>query len=281
MTKGMALWKKMILITAGVFIMAFSLNLFLVPNKIAPGGVSGLATVLHYITGVPTGAAILLMNLPLFLLAIKKFGKEFAFIALYASVVTSLAVDYIPLPVITDDPMLASVFGGVVMGVGLGIIERSGGNTGGTYLAAKLLQGLFPFISVAWVMFPIDFVVVALSAVLFSLELGLFSLVALFISTKVMDMIMEGLSRARMVYIITDHWEQISEKIMADMERGVTRMAATGVYTGEPKGMLLCVLESNKELSQLKDIIREIDSAAFVIVNPASEVMGEGFKSHA
>ena len=280
MTKGMALWKKMILITAGVFIMAFSLNLFLVPNKIAPGGVSGLATVLHYITGVPTGAAILLMNLPLFLLAIKKFGKEFAFIALYASVVTSLAVDYIPLPVITDDPMLASVFGGVVMGVGLGIIERSGGNTGGTYLAAKLLQGLFPFISVAWVMFAIDFVVVALSAVLFSLELGLFSLVALFISTKVMDMIMEGLSRARMVYIITDHWEQISEKIMADMERGVTGMAATGVYTGEPKGMLLCVLESNKELSQLKDIIREIDSAAFDIVNPASEVMGEGFKSH-
>ena len=92
-------------------------------------------------------------------------------------------------------------------------------------------------------MFAIDFVVVALSAVLFSLELGLFSLVALFISTKVMDMIMEGLSRARMVYIITDHWEQISEKIMADMERGVTRMAATGVYTGEPKGMLLCVLE--------------------------------------
>jgi uncharacterized membrane-anchored protein YitT (DUF2179 family) len=281
MTKGMALWKKMVFITAGVFIMAFSLNLFLVPNKIAPGGVSGLATVLHYILGIPTGAAILLMNLPLFLLAIKKLGKEFAFIALYASVITSLAVDYIPLPMVTDDPMLASVFGGVVMGVGLGIIERSGGNTGGTYLAAKLLQGLFPFISVAWVMFAIDFVVVALSAVLFSLELGLFSLVALFISTKVMDMIVEGLSRARMVYIITDHWEEISKKIMEDMERGVTRMAATGVYTGEPKGMLLCVLESNKELSQLKNIIREIDSAAFVIINPASEVMGEGFKSHA
>ncbi|MBE5780873.1 MAG: YitT family protein [Clostridiales bacterium] len=280
MGKGLEFAKKFGLITAGVLIMAFSMSMFMVPNKIAAGGVSGFATVLHYVMSLPTGATIFVINLPLFLMAIRRFGKTFALITLYASFLTSIAVDYIPVPVLTTDPMLASVFGGVVMGVGLGIIERNGGNTGGTYLAAKLLQQFLPFISVAWVMFFIDCLVVLLSALCFSWELGMFSMVALYVSTKVMDMIVEGPGSARMVYVISDQADAISRRIMDEMERGVTHLSAKGGYTGNEKGMIMCVLESNKELTRLKSIVKEEDLRAFVVVNTASEVMGEGFKSH-
>lgn len=272
--------KKITFITIGVLIMAYSMKLFLIPNRIAPGGVSGLATVLHHLFSIPAGAAIFALNLPLFFLSIKRLGRGYTLIALYAAALTSLAVDYLPDAVLTTNPVLACVYGGAMMGLGLGIIERSGGNTGGTYLAAKLVQGLFPFLSVVWVMFFIDFLVVALSALVFSLELGLFALVALFVSTKVMDLIVEGLKSARMVYIITDRYAGISKRIMEEMERGVTRIDATGAYTGAHRGVLICVLESNKELMRLKGIVQELDADAFVVVNPASEVMGNGFRVH-
>ncbi|MDL2224693.1 YitT family protein [Eubacteriales bacterium OttesenSCG-928-M02] len=271
-----AMW-RFIWITIGVVLMGLSMTLFMVPNKIAPGGVSGLATVLHHLWNLPTGAIILVINLPLFLLAIKNIGKWFAIIALYASFLTSVVVDYIPVPVLTTNPMLACVFGGALMGVGLGLIERNGGNTGGTYLAAKLLQKPFRFISVAWLMFFIDCFVVALSAIVFSMEQGLYSMVALFLSTKIMDAMVEGIHSARAVYIITDQWEKIGWRIMEELERGVTKMQAVGMYSGGEKGMLLCVLETNRELSALKDIVKSEDESAFMVVNTAGEVMGEGF----
>ena len=270
-------FKQVLYVVVGAAIYGFALSMFLVPNKIAAGGVSGIATILFHLFGLPIGVMILAINVPLFLLGWKNNGMEFIVLSLTAIVVESLVVDYIPTAPMTQDPLLAGVFGGVLTGMGLGIVERGGGSDGGTFMAAKLLHRFFQQLSVAYVISGVDSLVILASAFVFTPEWAMYALLSLFVATKIMDLVISGLKSARAIYIISTEEERIAADIMDILGRGVTRLAARGMYTGEFRGTLLCIVESGREVVKVKELVKRHDPAAFVFISDVSEVMGEGF----
>lgn len=265
-----------LLIVIGSLLTALSFNFFFIPNKIAPGGLSGIATVLHHIFRFPVGATTLVLNVPLFIAGIRQLGGHFGIRTLLATILLSVFIDIVKVPVLTDDSLLASIYGGFLMGLGLGIIFRMNATTGGTDLFAKIIHKYFPSISVAWVLFAVDFIVVVMAAILLGPSKGLYAIVALAVSARVMDLVQEGLNAAKAFFIISDHAEEISKRIMEEMDRGVTMLDGRGAYTGNEKNVILCVIRRT-QITQLKDLINEIDPKAFVLVADVREVMGEGF----
>ncbi|NLU36594.1 MAG: YitT family protein [Clostridiales bacterium] len=265
-----------LLIVIGSLLTALSFNFFFIPNKIAPGGLSGIATVLYHIFRFPVGATTLVLNVPLFIAGIRQLGGHFGIRTLLATILLSVFIDIVKVPVLTDDSLLASIYGGFLMGLGLGIIFRMNATTGGTDLFAKIIHKYFPSISVAWVLFAVDFIVVVMAAILLGPSKGLYAIVALAVSARVMDLVQEGLNAAKAFFIISDHAEEISKRIMEEMDRGVTMLDGRGAYTGNEKNVILCVIRRT-QITQLKDLINEIDPKAFVLVADVREVMGEGF----
>lgn len=264
-------------IVLGSFIGALSLTMFLIPNKVAAGGVSGLATVLYYLFKLPVGWMMLLFNIPLFLSGIIFLGKSVGIKTLVGSllfsVFTELTVNF---PVVTRDLMLSAVYGGIILGIGLGIVFRVRGSTGGTDLAAMILNHFVPSISVGQGILVIDFFVIILSGIAFNWELAMYAWIALFVSSKVIDLIQEGFNYAKAVYIISNETEEISQKILTEMERGLTFIKAEGGFTRQDKNVLLCVI-TRLEVSRLKNIVHQTDPRAFVIIHDVHEVLGEGF----
>ncbi|MDN5301701.1 MAG: hypothetical protein PWQ60_1215 [Thermoanaerobacteraceae bacterium] len=264
-------------IVIGSFIGSLGLTMFLVPNKVAAGGVSGLATVLHYLFGLPVGWTMLALNIPLFVAGViflgKGFGAKTLVGALLFSVFTEATKNF---PVLTHDLLLSTVYGGLILGAGLGIVFRARGSTGGSDLAAMLINYFIPAISIGQGILFVDFFVIGLDGVAFNWELAMYSWIALYVSSKVIDFIQEGVNFAKAVYIISDEAENISRKILNEMERGVTFLGAKGAYTGEEKNVLMCVV-TRLELTRLKNIVHELDPGAFVIVHDVHEVLGEGF----
>ena len=265
-----------LLIVIGSLLTALSFNFFFIPNKIAPGGLSGIATVLYHIFRFPVGATTLVLNVPLFIAGIRQLGGHFGIRTLLATILLSVFIDIVKVPVLTDDSLLASIYGGFLMGLGLGIIFRMNATTGGTDLFAKIIHKYFPSISVAWVLFAVDFIVVVMAAILLGPSKGLYAIVALAVSARVMDLVQEGLNAAKAFFIISDHAEEISKRIMEEMDRGVTMLDGRGAYTGNEKNVILCVIRRT-QITQLKDLINEIDPKAFVLVADVREVMGEVF----
>ncbi len=268
--------KEYIIIVFGCLITALSFNLFFIPGQIAPGGLSGLGTVIYYLIGIPVGVVTLVLNIPLFLISIKQLGGAFGVRTLVATLLLSLFIDLVKVPAMTTDPLLASIYGGVLMGAGLGIIFRMNATTGGTDLFAKLIHRYFPTISVAWVLFFIDFLVVIAAAIVFGPNQALYAVVALAITAKVIDLVQEGLNAAKAIIIISNRSEQIADKIMKDLDRGVTLLNGKGAFTGENKNVILCVV-NRMQIPKIKNLIYEIDSRAFAIVYDVKEVLGEGF----
>jgi uncharacterized membrane-anchored protein YitT (DUF2179 family) len=266
-------------ITMGVIITALSLVLFLVPNKIAAGGVSGLATVVYHILGINVGITILAINIPLFFLSIKELGVRFGIKTLYAAVLLSILVDFFAvfLHTPTDDPFLAALYGGVLAGAGIGLVFRYGGTTGGTDLAAQLLRKYLN-ISVGQALLSIDALVIFLAGIFFNIELALYAMIGLFTTTKLIDVIQEGLGYAKAAFIISDNTVEISNAVLNELNRGATLLKGQGVYTGDTKNVLLVVV-SRAEVTRLKSIVNETDARAFVIVTNIHEAIGEGFKS--
>ncbi|HHV17833.1 MAG TPA: YitT family protein [Thermoanaerobacterales bacterium] len=264
-------------IVLGCYIGALGLTMFLVPNKVAAGGVSGLATVLHYLFEFPVGWTMLVLNIPLFLAGVAFLGKSIGIKTLVGSllfsVFTEITANY---PVVTRDLMLSTVYGGIIMGLGLGIVFRVRGSTGGTDLASMILNHFIPSVSVGQGILIIDFFVIISSGIAFDWELAMYAWIALFISSKVIDLIQEGFNYAKAVYIISVKAEEISQKILTEMERGVTLLEAEGGFTRHNKYVLLCVI-TRLEISRLKNIVHETDPRAFVIVHDVHEVLGEGF----
>lgn len=263
-------------IILGCLLTALAFNFFFIPNQIAPGGVSGIGTVVFYRFGVPVGVTMLLLNIPLFLLGLKQMGGGFGIRTLFATIVLSLMIDFIKVPPLTQDLMLASIYGGVLMGTGLGIIFRMNATTGGTDLFARLVHRRLPFISVGWVLFIIDFFVVFSAGIVFGPTEALYAVVALAVSAKIIDLVQEGLNTAKAVIVISDAAPAISDRILSDMDRGVTLLHGQGAYTRREKEVILCVV-SRMQIIRLKGIIQEIDPQAFVLVADVREVMGEGF----
>ena len=265
-------------ITVGALLSAVALNMFLIPNKIAAGGITGLAIVFHYLFNLPVGMTGLAMNIPLFLLGMKILGKRYGINTLYGAAVLSVAIDGLApfVPVLTHDTLLASLYGGVLDGIGLGLVFKFNGTTAGTDLGAAVINKLTG-ISIGQALLGVDFFVIILAGVAFgNIELSLYALITLFVATQILDLIQEGRSSARAFVIMTDNSEEVGNAIMAELGRGVTYLSGRGGFTGQQREVVFCVVSIN-EVSRLIDLVHRLDAAAFVIVTDAHDVMGEGF----
>lgn len=265
-------------ITIGVLLMTLSLNMFLTPNNIAPGGVSGLAIIIHSNTGWPVGVLTLAFNIPLFIISIMLLGAHFGAKTFYATFLLGATIDLLSfLPVLTHDDLLAGVYGGILMGVGLGLVFKYNATTGGTDLAAAILRRFFPQISIGMLLLLLDAVIIGLAGFTFSAELALYALIADAIAIRVIDIIQEGANENRAAYVISDYSDDIEAEILTKLGRGVTSFPGRGGYTGKDRKVLFCVI-SKSEISQFKEIVRGIDPDAFVVIFQAHEIMGEGFE---
>lgn len=268
-------------VSLGVLLTTLGLDMFLIPNKIAAGGVSGIATILHYVLRVPVGAAMLTLNVPLFAMGIYRLGLRFGFRSLFGTIALSLAVDALApfLPVPTRDLLLAGLFGGVLVGLGLGLVFRHKGTTGGTDLAAAVLR-TYTGVNIGQLLFLVDATVVIAAGIAFnSTELAMYALITIFVTAWLIDLVQEGFSYAKAFLIISDRPSEISAAIVEGLNRGATAWPARGVYTGTEKEVLLSVV-NRSEVTRLKEIIYGVDPRAFVILADVHEVLGEGFKEY-
>lgn len=265
-------------LSVGAFLLAVGLVLFLEPNTIAPGGVTGFAIVFKQMVNVPVYITNLAINIPLFIIGVIVLGKSFGWKTLYCTALLSLFLKIIPEKLVTPDLLLASIFGGLVSGVGLGIVFKSGGTTGGTDLASSILNKFFPSLSIATFMMIIDVLVVIFAGVVDKkVETSLYSIISLFVSIKVIDLILEGIGYLKGFLIITNKPKEISQRIMEELERGVTLFKGIGMYTKKEKDVLLCIV-NRSQFTKIKDIVYSIDKEAFIMVTEISEVLGEGFE---
>lgn len=276
--------KIYVLMTAGVVIAICGLNLFLVPNKIAAGGISGIATIIYYISAmkIPLWLSIAVLNVPLFVFGFKLVGRTFAIRTAYSLALFSALAGLIPIPQPGDlfgniDIFLGSLYGGVLMGAGIGLVVRCGGSTGGTDMAARILSSKAKNMSVGGLVFAIDFFVIAAAGIEFDPMHALYAIASLYVSSKLIDFITVGLNEAKAFYIISDKGDEIADMILKTMGRGVTSLCAKGVYSGKDRDVLLCVLKWRSEGPKLKSLVKSIDEHAFVIVADVKEVLGEGF----
>ena len=272
------IWRDYLGIAIGATITAVGLNMFLIPNKVAAGGVSGLATVLHYLLDWPVGIIMLAFNIPLFIIGIKIMGARYGLNTLFGGGVLSIAIDLTApfTPVLTSDLLLSSLYGGVVCGIGMGLVFRSKGNTAGTALAAVILNKLLG-IRIGQAMMAADFFVIVFAGVAFkSPELALYALISMFVTGQIIDLVQEGPSSSKAFFVMSGQPDKVADAILLELDRGVTLFQGKGCYTGQSREMLLCVV-STSEVTQLKELIYEIDSKAFVIVTSAHEILGEGF----
>ncbi|KAB3534175.1 YitT family protein [Alkaliphilus pronyensis] len=270
-------------ITIGCGLMAISLIFFLEPNTIAPGGVTGLAILIQKLTGIPIDVTNLAFNIPLFITGIYVLGKLFGIKTAYATIALSGFIRLFIImfgsgAMLTGDLLLSSIYGGVIMGVGLGLVFLYGGTTGGTDLAGAILNHFFPTISTAKLMMLLDLIIVAAAGLVEkNIETSLYSIIALYILVKVADFIVEGLSYAKAFYIISNSPNEIAKRIIDEMGRGVTALEGKGLYTGTKRDILLCVV-NRAQVAKLKKLVYEIDDKAFIMVTTIHEVLGEGFK---
>ena len=267
------------IITLGAVIYALAFDWFVAPNQIAMGGVTGLAQIVNALVPVlPVGVLSILVNVPLFLAGWRLLGGRLLVSSLYAMAVSSLAIDVIAwmhtFPPM--DPILATLYGGAGMGVGLGLVFSQGATTGGTDIIGKLLKLKFPWLPIGKLVMIPDMVVVILAAVVFgTVNAALYGLIQMYLLSKVMDMILYGWDTSRVAYIITDRWEETVQGLL-DMNRGVTLLKGKGAYTGAEKQVLLVAFRQ-REIVPIKRMLREIDPKAFFIVCDAHEILGEGF----
>ena len=265
-------------IVIGCVIGAAAYPTFLDPGRIAPGGLTGVAMILKHLWGWDIGITSLILNIPLFIVGYRAMGKVFAFRSLVATILFSLLIDLLPLRAITVDPLLGTLYGGILLGIGLGFILRGGATTGGTDMCARLVHKYLPFLSVGMFLFLIDCVVVIAAWIFIGSSEALYALICIFVSGKAVDMVMLGLSQNKACFVITDAWERVSQRLLTEMERGVTQLSARGAYTGIERPVVLCVLPP-QEVSRLKEIVRQEDEKAFMFVTEAHEALGEGFSN--
>ncbi len=262
----------------GVLLITISINSFFLKLKIAPGGVSGLATVIHYLTGFSVGSIVLVLNIPLFIAGFIAFGKRFSVKTLIATILLSFFLDNtLWLPQITDDMLLASLFGGIVMGLGMALVFKGNATTGGTDILARVVNKYFPAFNVGEQLFVIDgFVVIFAMCVFRNFDVGLYAIITIWLSAKIIDLVFTGVGFAKAMFIISDNGDEIGSRILSEVGRGVTGVNGEGLYSGTGKKVLLTVVD-RRQIPVIKAIAKSIDKKAFIIVTDAREVLGEGF----
>ena len=273
------MWLQIVL---GLLLCTIAYNMFIIPNQIAPGGFTGIAQLINHLTGLPVGMLTLALNVPLFAMSARSLGLKFGLRSLFASVGLAVLIDVLPFPSVipadsTERLLLAAVFGGVIGGAGFGFIIRGNATTGGSDMLAKLVCSRFHSVSLGMIMFAVDGLVIIASAFVFDVVSAMFALICTFLMGQVIDFLVDGLNSARAYFIISGQSEIIAQRVMSEMERGITGLDGRGMYSGQDRQVLLCVI-SRTESPQLRAIVSECDPTAFIIATNVHEVLGEGFR---
>ena len=265
----------------GAFVMAIGVALFLLPNQLSSGGVSGIATITYYLFNIPMGTMIIIINIPLFLFSIYKIGKRFFLKSLIGTTALSIFIDILDkLQPLTQDRFLACVYGGVIIGLGTAIILKVNSSTGGTELISQLARKYNPTIRSSNIIVILDIIIVTLNMIVFrEIEIGLYSAIAIYLMGKIIDIVFEGIYFTKLILIISDKNETISKEIEEKIQRGITGIYGKGMYTGKEKLVLMCAA-ARGDVSRIKLIARKIDPKSFIIITNSREVVGLGFKKH-
>lgn len=263
----------------GSFIMSVAVSFFLLPNELSSGGISGIATITYYLLKIPMGTTILLLNIPLFILATFKIGRKFFIKSIIGTVSLSIFIDFLDrFQPLTNDKILACVYGGILTGIGTALILRAHSSTGGSDLAGIIIRKYKPTFRTGNLIMMIDYTIVLLNVIfLKKIEIGLYSAITIYLMGKIIDILFEGIYFTKLLFIISDKSEEISDIIEKRVKRGVTGIYGKGLYTNTEKMVLMCAIGRN-DLSEIKTIIKKIDKQAFIIITNSREVLGTGFK---
>lgn len=269
---------------AAGFIYAIGVTSFNSPNHIAPGGVTGISTVINYVTGIPIGTLVFIINIPILAFAYKQSGRRLLFKSVTGTVITSVFIDlldYLNFPIYKGDVILAAIFGGVLTGAGLSLIFLRGGTTGGTDVLAIMITKRLKNLSIGQIILAIDCLIIAAAALVYrNIESALYSGISLFVTTKIIDAVLYGLDRGKLIFIITEKQKLISDAISQSLKRGTTIINAYGSYTGKSNCIVMCAIRRN-ETANAREVIQKCDPNAFVIIGDAHEIIGLGFQSEA
>jgi uncharacterized membrane-anchored protein YitT (DUF2179 family) len=269
--------QRILLITLGAALMAVGLEIFLVPNNVIDGGITGISIMLSYVTGWKLGMFLFILNIPFFFIGYKQIGKTFALSTLYGIIILSIGTTLLhPVPAFTQDILLATVFGGIVLGIGVGLVIRYGGSLDGTEVLAILFNNKLPF-SVGEIIMFFNLFILACAGFVFTWDRAMYSLIAYFVAYKTIDITITGLDESKSVWIISDNSKQIGDAIMNRLGRGVTYINGEGAYSGDDKKVIFCVINRLEE-AKLKEIVTENDDSAFLAVADIAEVRGGRFK---
>jgi uncharacterized membrane-anchored protein YitT (DUF2179 family) len=269
--------RRGIAIFIGGLIAATGLEIFLVPNSVIDGGITGISIILSHLTGFPLGLFIFILNLPFIFIGRKQIGKTFAFSTLFGIVVLSFFTAlFQPVPAFTQDILLATIFGGIVIGIGTGIVIRFGGALDGTEILAILVNKRLPF-SVGEIIMFFNVFILGLAGFVFNWNRSMYSIIAYVIATKTIDVVVQGLDQSRSVWIISDSYKEIGDAILARLGRGVTYLKGEGAYTEDDKQVIFCIVNRLEE-AKLKTIVEELDESAFLAFGDIVEVRGGNFK---
>lgn len=269
--------KKYLVLIIGSLIYSAGLEIFLVPNNIIDGGVVGISIMASYLTGIPFGVYMLVLNLPFLYLGYKQIGKTFAISTIISIIALSIFSEFLePVPRITEDYFLAAIFGGIIAGAGVGLVIRQGGSLDGTEITAIILDRKTSF-SVGEVVMFFNLFILGAAGFVFGWDKAMYSLVAYFIISKMIDVVLKGLDESYAVMIVSDEYEEIADALMHRLGRGVTYLHGQGAYTGDDKQVLYCVV-TRLEVVKLKEIALEKDETAFVTINPVHDIVGGRFK---
>ena len=269
-----------LLITMGTVLYGIGVSLFLDPNNLAPGGVTGIAMILNRLTGLSTGTGILLINIPILAAGLWKFGFRFLISTLYATFFSSVFTNiFARFGALTADPLLASLAGGAILAAGLALIFRAGATTGGTDIIVKFLRQKYRHLKTGRLFFLLDVLIVTASLLVFDdIDTILYAMLAVVVTSIVFDAVLYGFDEAKLVYIISDHAETIAQRIMDELEAGVTFLRGKGAYSNSPKDVILCVMR-NTVAPKAEEIVKQEDPLAFMIISSATEIYGEGYKN--
>ena len=267
-----------IFIIIGAFLMAVSTALFLLPNQLSTGGISGISTILYYSCNYPVGLTMLLINVPLFVIAMVKVNKRLFFKSILGTVLLSVFIDLLEnLSPITNDRFLACIYGGIIMGIGTAIILKAGASTGGTDLLSYVIRAYNNKFKSSRVIIIADTIIIFFNIIFFKeIEIGLYSVIAIYLMGKMIDIIFEGIYFTKIMFIISEKYEEISKEIGILVKRGSTGIYSKGMYSGKQNVMLFCVA-SRKDVAEIKQIIKQIDKNAFIVTTDAIETLGKGF----
>lgn len=269
--------KKAIFIFIGAALMAVGLEIFLVPNNIIDGGIVGISIIVSYFSSLPIGIFLIFLNLPFLFLGYKQIGKTFALSTLYAVIIMAIGTYLLhPVQPLTIDPLLAAVFGGIILGVGVGIVIRFGGSLDGTEIVAILVNKKTPF-SVGEIVMFFNFFILGSAGFVFGWDRAMYSLIAYFIAFKMIDIVIEGLDDSKSVWIISEKSQDIGDALVSRLGRGVTYLHGEGGFTGGQKRVIFCVITRLEE-AKLKSIVEELDPAAFLAIGNIHDVKGGRFK---